>query len=295
MNNETVAPKGERTEMVAKKQLPILFLDKTLLFGLCVVTFVVLLGLIGPFFVSDPGKMDVVNRLKPPAFLEGGTAQHLLGTDQLGRDLLSRLVHGMKYSAVISIVAVAFSVIFGSLIGLCSGYFGGWVDTILMRITDIQLAFPFIIFAVAVLSVTGPSFLMITLVLALVNWPTYARVIRSLVLSEKERDYVKAAKILGASSRRIVKNYIAPNIIPNVLALSTLDIAAMVIAESILGFIGLGIQPPDPSWGNIMADGRQYIETAWWITTIPGIFIFISVLGINLVGDRLANHLGKAR
>jgi len=267
--------------------------DKELTFGLALLLAVVLIGIVGPFLVKDPQHIDVANRLKPPVFIEGGTSAHLLGTDQLGRDMLSRLVYGMHNSAIISITAVIFSVMIGSLVGLFSGYFGRFVDTVLMRLTDIQLAFPFIILSVAVLSLTRPTILNITIVLAIVNWPTYARVIRSLVLSEKEKDYVRAAQILGASGRRVVAKYIAPNIIPNVIAISTLDIATMVISEAILGFLGLGIQPPDPSWGNIMADGRQYIETAWWITTLPGVFIIVAVFGISLIGEQMASKFSS--
>lgn len=261
--------------------------EPLLLLGILIIAAVALIGIVGPFIVADPNEMNVPNRLKPPFFVEGGSMEHPLGTDQLGRDLLSRLVYGMHNSAIIGISAVAISVLIGSVVGLCSGFFGRAVDTVLMRITDIQLAFPFIILAVAVLSVTRPTLLNIVLVLALVNWPTYARVVRSLVLSEKEKDYVRAAQILGASGRRTIAKYIAPNIIPNVIAISTLDIATMIVLEAILGFLGLGIQPPGISWGNIMADGRQYVESAWWITTLPGVFIFISVLGINLIGEQL--------
>jgi peptide/nickel transport system permease protein len=267
--------------------------EKGLVFGLGLLLIVILFGVIGPFLVQDPQLIKVSDRLKPPAFMAGGTMEHLLGTDQLGRDMLSRLVYGMHNSAIISIAAVIVSVLLGSIIGLCSGYFGKYVDTILMRLTDIQLAFPFIILSVAVLSLTRPTILNITIVLAIVNWPTYARVIRSMVLSEKEKDYVRAAQILGASGKRIISKYIAPNLIPNVIAISTLDIATMVISEAVLGFLGLGIQPPDPSWGNIMADGRQYIETAWWITTLPGVFIFIAVFGISLIGEQMASKFSN--
>ncbi len=229
-------------------------------------------------------KLVVRDRFLPPVFLAGGTWKHVLGTDQLGRDLFLRSLVGLENALLIGVSAVAIMFTVGAGIGLIAGYYGGWVDTVLMRVTDAQLAVPLIILAITILTVHRPSPETVTLVLALSGWPVYARVTRSVTLSERQREYVRGAKILGASDARIMLQMIAPNVLPPIAFVAVLDIARMMIFEAILGFIGIGVQPPTPTFGNIIADGRKYLINAWWIATMPGAFLFSSLLGINLIG-----------
>ncbi len=239
----------------------------------------------------DPAKQTPAARLSPPAFLPGGHPEFLLGTDGVGRDLLSRLIYGLRISLAVSLSAVVLAMIVGVLFGLFAGYFGGWPDSVLMRITDIQLGIPFVVLALAILATLKPTPLVIILVLSLSAWPIYARVVRATVLTEKNADYVMAGRAMGAKPMRIVFNYISRNILPPLLIVGTIDIATMVIWEALLGFIGIGIQPPTPSWGNIMADGKEYILTAWWVAVLPGVAIFITLFSLNLLGDSMQKFI----
>jgi peptide/nickel transport system permease protein len=199
---------------------------------------------------------------------------------------------------MISLSAVIMMFVFGAAIGLVAGYYGGIVDTVLMRITDAQLAVPVIILAITILTVHRPTAESVTLVLALSGWPAYARVTRSVTLAERQREYVRGARILGASPGRIMVQMIAPNVLPPIAFVGVLDIARMMIFEAILGFIGIGVQPPTPTFGNIIADGRQYLINAWWISTMPGAFLFTMLLSINLVGasiERARNKILEGR
>jgi peptide/nickel transport system permease protein len=238
-------------------------------------------------------KIAVLDRFKPPVFLDGGTWLHPLGTDQLGRDLFLRSLIGLQNALLISVTAVIIMFVFGAVMGLFSGYYGGWVDTVLMRITDAQLAVPVIVLAITILTVQRPSVETVTLVLALSGWPAYARVTRSVTLSERQREYVRGAKILGASDLRIIFQLIAPNVLPPIAFVAVLDIARMMIFEAILGFIGIGVQPPTPTFGNIIADGQKYLINAWWVATMPGAFLFAALLGINLIGASVEQARNK--
>ena len=231
-----------------------------------------------------PTKIVVRDRLLPPVFLAGGHWLHPLGTDQIGRDLLLRSLAGLQNALLISVSAVALMFIVGAAIGLLAGYYGGWIDTVLMRLTDAQLAVPLIILAIVILTVHRPTPVSVAVVLALSGWPVYARVTRSVTLSERRCDYVRSAQILGASDLRIMLQMIAPNVLPPIAFVAVLDIARMMIFEAILGFIGIGVQPPIPTFGNIIADGRKYLINGWWIATMPGAFLFTCLLGVNLVG-----------
>jgi peptide/nickel transport system permease protein len=256
-------------------------------FKLGLVLLVLLIGaaLLYPHLTTlSATKLAIRERFAPPFFLPGGTWAHPLGTDQLGRDLFLRSLVGLQNALMIAVSAVVIMFIIGATIGLIAGYYGGWVDTVLMRITDAQLAVPLIILAITILTVRRPTPETVTLVLALSGWPVYARVTRSVTLSERRREYVRGAKILGASDARIILQMIAPNVLPPIAFVAVLDIARMMIFEAILGFIGIGVQPPTPTFGNIIADGRKYLINAWWIATMPGGFLFASLLGINLVG-----------
>nr|WP_234934214.1 ABC transporter permease [Agrobacterium vitis] len=236
----------------------------------------------------DPTKMNVRARLLPPLFIgETWSFAHPLGTDQIGRDMLVRSLVGLRYSFLIGVSSVVVMLIIGCVLGTLAGYFGGRTDAVIMRLTDAQLSIPMIILAISVLGVSRPTIPAIILVLGLSNWPVYARIMRSIVMTERQREYVRASKLGGSTDLRIILTLLVPLLLPPVLFISVLDVARMMIFESILGFLGLGVQPPTPTFGNIIADGRKYLLNAWWIATMPGIFLGLTLTSINLVGASL--------
>jgi len=248
----------------------------------------VLLAVFLPMLTSNSAtSISVRDRFAPPFFWEGGSLSHIFGTDQLGRDLLLRSLIGLQNALLIGFVSVFGMFVLGALIGIVAGYRGGWIDTILMRITDAQMSIPVIILAITILGVSRPTPFSVILVLILAGWPTYARVIRSVTLTESRKEFVRAAKIIGAGNIRIMFRHIAPNILPPVAFIAVLDIARMMIFEAIFGFIGIGIQPPVPTFGNILADGTKYLINAWWITVIPGLFLFVALISLNVIGSAL--------
>jgi peptide/nickel transport system permease protein len=257
--------------------------------GLGLITALLLLSLLYPEFSNiNPMKMSVKEKFQPPMFMgEGWTWAHPLGTDQLGRDILLRCLIGLRYSLLIGICTVLLMFVVGCLLGIIAGFKGGWIDTIIMRITDAQLSIPMIILAIAILGVSRPSATSIIVVLGLSGWPLYARVARSVTQSERGKEFIRAARVLGASDWRIILLLIAPNILPPIAFVAVLDIARMMIFEAVLGFLGLGLQPPTPSFGTIIADGRKYLINAWWIATSPGAFLAIALTSINLIGAAL--------
>ncbi len=263
------------------------------LVGAAMVLIVLVLAIGAPWLaLHDPAKQDLSAKLLPPAFTAGGNWAHPFGTDGLGRDLWARIVWGLRTSLLVAVPAVALAVIVGVGIGTLAGYFAGIADALLMRLTDIQMAFPFIILAISILSVTTPGILVLIVVLSLAAWPTYARVMRSIVLVDAQADYVLVARSIGASHARIIVQYLLRNVFLTVLILSTLDVATMIVLEALLSFLGLGIQPPTPSLGVVMADGRNYLAIGgWWITTMPGVMILFALLGMNLLGDALQSRL----
>lgn len=256
-------------------------------------TFVALLlaALIYPEISSiDPTKLDVRARLSGPLFVgDKWSWAHPLGTDQLGRDLLIRCLVGLRYSILIGGATVIMMFIVGCGLGLISGFKGKLTDTIIMRITDAQLSIPMIILAITILGVSRPSVPAIILVLGLSGWPLYARVARSVTLAEKSKEYIKGQRVLGASDWRIIFLFVAPAVLPPIAFVAILDVARMMIFESILGFIGLGVQPPTPTFGNIIADGRKYLINAWWIATMPGVFLLVTLTSLNLMGSAMEN------
>ncbi|VDC20171.1 ABC transporter permease [Pseudogemmobacter humi] len=242
----------------------------------------------------DPTKLSVREKLIPPLFMgETWTWKHPLGTDQLGRDMLSRSLVGLRYSLLIGVATTVLMLLVGAIVGLLSGYYGGRVDMVLMRLTDAQLAIPMIILAITILGVSRPTIPSIILVLGLAGWPVYARVMRSTVMSESKKEYVRGAIVLGATNMRIMFLLILPLVLPPMAFVAVLDIARMMIFESVLGFIGLGVQPPTPTFGNIIADGRKYIMNAWWIATMPGAFLVVTLTSINLMGAALERARNK--
>ncbi|WP_395541434.1 ABC transporter permease [Neotabrizicola sp. sgz301269] len=254
----------------------------------------ILLSILGPTLLGvSPTKFSVADKFLPPIGFEGGSWAHVLGTDQLGRDLFARSLIGLRNALMIGLISVVGMFLLGSAIGMIAGYVGGWVGLILMRITDAQMAIPVIILAITILGVSRPTPFTIVCVLILAGWPAYARTARSVMLSERRKEYVRAAKILGASDLRILMVHIAPNILPPIAFVAVLDVARMMIIEAILGFIGIGIQPPTPTFGTIIADGTKYLMNAWWITTVPGLLLAISLCGINLMGGALERARNK--
>jgi peptide/nickel transport system permease protein len=244
--------------------------------------------LLSPF---DPVEQRIGDRLKAPGWYDDAGRLHVLGTDHLGRDLLARILWGARPALLIAFAAVAVSGVLGLIAGLVAGYFGGWTDDVLMRLADVQLAFPFILLAIAVIGVVGPSLTTIIVVIGVSSWVIYARVVRGAVLSVREREFVQAAQALGGGDARILLRHILPNAITPWLVVATLDMARVIVIESALSFLGLGVQPPTPTWGGMLADGRVYITTAWWLATFPGLAILVTVLGINLFGDGLRDTL----
>jgi len=265
---------------------------RTALFGLVVVAVVFGAAFGAPWLTAwDPTEQDITNRLKPPGSPDPSGRMHLLGTDHLGRDLLARVIFGARPALMVGFAAVAISGILGMVVGLLSGYFGGRTDDVFMRLADIQLAFPFILLAIAVIGVLGPSLPVIIVVIGVSSWVVYARVVRGSVLSLREREFVQAAQALGSGDGRILLRHILPNALTPWLVVATLDMARVIVIESALSFLGLGVQPPTPTWGGMLADGRVYISTAWWLATFPGLAILVTVLGINLFGDGLRDTL----
>ena len=239
----------------------------------------------------DPLAVDIRHRLGPPAWMEGGAREHILGTDQVGRDLLSRMIYGGRVSLVISVSAVLLSTTIGVLLGLTAGYFGTRTDWIIMTTVNVMLTFPFVLLALAVIAVLGPSLTNMIAVLGVAGWPIYARVIRAETLAIREREFVVAGRALGMSHLRIIFRQILPNLVSAIVVIATLQIPQVIILESFLSFIGLGIQPPTPAWGNMLGEGRVYMLNSWWIATFPGLAIFVTTLVINLMGNALRDWL----
>lgn len=239
---------------------------------------------------ASPTAIHVQDRLLPPLSVQGGL-RHWLGTDSLGRDVLSRFLVGARISLFIGLSAVAIGGILGTAIGLVSGYYGGWLDRVMMRLGDVQLAFPFILLALAVMAVLGPGLANIIGVLGVTSWITYARVVRSEVLSVREREFVQAARALGAATPRILTVHALPNVIGTVVVVATFSVAGTILSEAGLSFLGLGVGAGTPTWGQMLADARDYLTNAWWLTTFPGLGILVTVLGVNLIGDWLRDYL----
>jgi peptide/nickel transport system permease protein len=241
--------------------------------------------------VYSPYATMLSDRLVPPFWENGGTLAHLLGTDRLGRDILSRIIYGARVSLAAGLTAVAVGGTFGTILGLLSGYFGRWVDGIIMRATDAMLSLPIILIALLFAVTLGPSFTNLILVLVLVMWARFARLVRGEVLSWKQREFVALARVAGCSALRILCRHIFPNVVNPLMVLATLQVGWVIIVESSLSFLGAGIPPPTPSWGAMIADGRGYVTTAWWLSFFPGLALVLVVLAINLLGDWLRDFL----
>ncbi len=252
----------------------------------------VLAALFAPWVTPhSPTAGDLARRLKPPLWQDGGSVERLLGSDLLGRDVLSRLIWGARISLLIALAATLLGAAVGSAIGLITGYYRGGVDTVVTKLIDVQLAFPFVLLAIAVVAVAGPSIPVLIIVLAIGSWVAHARIVRGLVLSLREREYVQAAQAMGAGTPRILGRHLLPEILSVILVMATFDVGRIIILESTLSFLGLGVQPPTPSWGSDLRDAAAYVRQAWWMATFPGLAILIVVLGVNLMGDGLRDLL----
>lgn len=260
--------------------------DQAGLAGLALVVLLVTIALAAPLIAPhDPAAQDLRARLLPPVWLDKGSWNHLLGTDHLGRDVLSRLIHGSRVSLAVGVGVVLLAGGFGTVMGLLAGYFGGRTDGFIMRWVDTQVAFPGLLLALVILAVVGPSIVSLIVVLSINGWMVYARMVRGSVLSVRQLPYVEAAEMIGCRSRRVVFRHILPNLVSPLLTLAILEFARIVLAEAALSFLGLGVQPPATSWGLDVASGKEYMFRAWWLVTFPGAAIAATVLGINLLAS----------
>lgn len=266
--------------------------NRLAVFGGAVLLLVILAGILAPVIAPhDPTLPDFRNRFAPPAWQAGGSWSHPLGTDQLGRDMLSRIIWGARASLQVGAVVILFATGVGIFMGLISGYYGGRIDAVVQRLSDILLAFPYLVLAIALMAVMGPGFINLIMALVYKEWVTPARIVRGEVLAAKHGEYVEAAKAVGAGDAHIMWREILPNTLSSVIVVATLRVAWVILMEASLSFLGLGVQPPTPAWGSMIASGREYIFGAWWLATFPGIAILVTVLGINLLGEGLRDAL----
>ncbi|OLC17168.1 MAG: peptide ABC transporter permease [Candidatus Rokubacteria bacterium 13_1_40CM_69_27] len=258
---------------------------------------VILLVVVGAALVApwvaphDPAKQSLIRRFSPPVWAAGGHSAHVLGTDQVGRDILSRIIHGARLSLLVGVSAVVVSLLLGVALGLLSGYVGGRVDTVIMTVVDVTLSFPQLLLALAFVAALGPSLVTIIVVLGLTGWERYARVVRAEVLALREKDFIEAARALGLGSTRTLVRHVLPNTFSSIIVLSTLQVAQAILQEAALSFLGVGSGRTYPTWGQMIALGRDFVTVAWWLPTFPGLAILMTVLAINLVGDRLRDAL----
>lgn len=253
--------------------------------GAAIVLVMFLLAVAAPLLGRDPGAIDIAARLQAPNWL------HPLGTDDLGRDVLTRILYGARISLLVGFVAVGIATLIGIILGALAGYYGRWVDALLMRFVDIMLCFPTFFLILAVIAFLDPSIWNIMIIIGLTGWMGVARLVRAEFLALRERDFVQAARVIGASDGRIIFRHILPNALSPVLVSATLGIAGAILTESALSFLGIGVQPPTPSWGNMLIVGKQTLGTAWWLSLFPGLAILVTVLGYNLLGEGIRDAL----
>jgi dipeptide transport system permease protein len=266
--------------------------NKGAVIGLVVFVALVIVAVFAPVVAPYlPNEQNRAMLLLPPFWGENGTTDYLLGTDAVGRDILSRLIYGSRFSLFIGLVVVSVSVVSGVLIGLVAGYFGGWIDTVIMRIMDIILAFPSLLLALVLVAVLGPGLTNAMIAIALVNQPHFVRLTRAAVLNERGKDYVVGSRVAGAGTLRLMFLTILPNCLAPLIVQATLAFSAAILDAAALGFLGMGAQPPTPEWGTMLAESREFIQRAWWVVTFPGLAILITVLAINLMGDGLRDAL----
>lgn len=281
-----------KTENKFKIFLTKLSRSKTGSVGLVIVLALFVMAVFAPWIAPfDPGKIDTTKMLVPPFWSDGGSITHILGTDNLGRDILSRIIYGSRISLIVGILSVLVAGTIGVVFGLISGYYGGLVDNMIMRLVDAFLSVPTILFCIVFLTVLDPGIPTLIIVIGVTSWVLYARMIRSETLGLREREYVKAARTMGVSDFQIMKRHILPNVTSSIIVISTLSVASTIITESSLSFLGLGIQPPIVSWGIMLSEGKEYVATSWWLATFPGVAITVTVLGIIFFGEWLRDLL----
>ncbi|WP_329525266.1 ABC transporter permease [Streptomyces sp. NBC_01462] len=256
--------------------------------ALAVLAIMLVFALFAPLIAPyDPNAQDLLMRLRPPAWQAGGSGAHPLGTDQLGRDLLSRVVYGTRVSLLVGAGAALLAGVIGTAVGLASGYFGGWPDRVLMRLADVQLAFPAILLALAIVGFLGSGLWYVILVLGFTGWVSYARVVRSEVMSLRSRDFVTEARAIGVTDSVIMRRHLLPNVMAPLATIATLHVAAAIVAEASLSYLGLGVPRETVTWGSMLADGQLYLGTSWWVAVFPGIALMITSLAVNITGDAL--------
>lgn len=291
METSTVTTNTVKVKYKQKSKLKELFRKLTRswtgMLGFCLIVLLIILSIFGDWIAPfDPMDAQLRDRLLPPL-----TDGHLLGTDQLGRDILSRIIDGTRVSMIIGLATAFLAGIIGTIVGVIAGYYRGWVDVVLMRIVDVQLSFPFILLVLVISAVLGAGLTNIVISLALAGWVLFARVIRSEVLALREKEFIIAAIATGVSKFEILVKHILPNIFTPIIILASLQIGTYIIAEASVSFLGFGVQPPTPAWGNMLNEGKDYIFNSWWLITFPGIAIILTTLGINLFGDWLRDTL----
>ncbi|MFJ8867467.1 MULTISPECIES: ABC transporter permease [unclassified Streptomyces] len=287
--SRTPAPAPDRAAPAHRTAaLRTLLRNRLALAALAFLALVVICALLAPLVApTDPNAQDLLARLRPPAWQDGGSGAHLLGTDQLGRDLLSRVVYGTRVSLLVGAGAALLAGVIGTVIGLASGYFGGWPDRVLMRLADVQLAFPAILLALAIVGFLGSGLWYVILVLGVTGWVSYARVVRSEVLSLRSRDFITEARAIGVGHTAIMRRHLLPNVMAPLATIGTLHIAAAVVAEASLSYLGLGVPKETVTWGSMLADGQLYLGTSWWVAVFPGIALMLTSLAVNITGDAL--------
>lgn len=259
--------------------------NRMALAGIVIVVFMFLLAMFAPLYNHDPGAIDITQRLLPPGW------GHLLGTDDLGRDVLARILYGARISLLVGFVAVGIATLIGIVVGAIAGFYGNWVDAVMMRFVDIMLCFPTFFLILAVIAFLEPSIWNIMIIIGLTGWMGVARLVRAEFLSLRSRDFVVAAQSIGASDQRLIFRHILPNALSPVIVSATLGVAGAILTESALSFLGIGVQPPTPSWGNMLITGKQTLGSAWWLSVFPGMAILLTVLGYNLLGEGLRDAL----
>jgi peptide/nickel transport system permease protein len=269
-----------------------IFLQGTFMVPVVVLIIVVIMAIFAPWLAPYPyDQINMPDRLMPPFFVEGGSTSHILGTDNIGRDILSRVIYGTQISLSVAVLVIAITASIGTALGIASGYLGGRTDAFLMRVTDISLAFPAILIALLMAAAIGPGYWTVVIAISILGWAPYARIIRGEALKLRDADFVAQARIIGTSPLQIMVRHIFPNIANPLIIMATLSVGMVILTEAILSFLGAGIPPPAASWGNMVNDGRKFIEVAWWISTFPGIAIGLVVLAGNFLGDWLRDKL----
>jgi len=280
-------PASVRAELAPRRHVPWIALG-ALAFVAALFVMAAAAPLIAP---HDPVRQSLRLRLKPPTMEAADGRAHPLGTDHLGRDVLSRVIYGSRVSLLIGFSAVGVGILIGATLGIIAGYRRGWLDTVIMTVADAQLAFPFILLAIGIIAVLGPSFPTLIVVVGLSGWMTYARVLRAQVLVLRSREFVDAIRGLGGSTLRVILRHILPNVLSSLVVIATLELARAIVLEATLSFLGLGIQPPTPSWGGMIHEGREYLDSAWWISTFPGLVLMLSSVVVSRLGDWLRDVL----